>query len=185
MLTNILRYCGQAVCYGLFVAAIGYFSTAPAYVHFPPDQALIKASFSHAGQPREECHVRTAEELASLPPNMRVPMQCGRERSPVTFELELDGSPIYRAELPPRVLARDGASTVYQRFPVPAGRHHLRARLNDDVKGFTNAASAGRAGAASARIPDFNYTKEADVTVAPGQVFVVDFNARTGGFVFK
>jgi hypothetical protein len=34
-------------------------------------------------------------------------------------------------------------------------------------------------------VPDFNYTKEADVTVAPGQVFVVDFNTRAGGFVFK
>ncbi len=86
-----------------------------------------------------------------LPPNMRVPMQCGRERSPVTFELELDGKPVYRAELPPRGLSRDGASTVYQRFPVPAGQHRLRARLKDSV-----------------RVPDFNYTKEADVTLAPG-----------------
>ena len=168
MLTNILRYCGQAVFYGLFVAAIGYFSTAPAYVHFPPDQALIKVSFSHAGQPLEECRVRTAEELEKLPPNMRVPMQCGRERSPVVFELELDGKPIYRAELPPRGLSRDGASTVYQRFPVPAGQHRLRARLKDSV-----------------RVPDFNYTKEADVMVAAGQVFVVDFNTRAGGFIFK
>ncbi len=168
MLKNILRYSGQALFYGLFVAFIGYFSVAPAYVHFPADQALIKVSFSHAGQPKEECHVRTAEELEKLPPNMRVPMQCGRERSPVTFELELDDKPIYRAELPPRGLSRDGASTVYQRFPVPAGQHRLRARLKDSV-----------------RVPDFNYTKEADVTVAPGQVFVVDFNPRAGGFVFK
>jgi len=202
MLKKILQYLGQALFYGLFVAFIGYFSVAPAYVHFPSDQALIKVSFSHAGQPLEECRVRTAEELEKLPPNMRVPMQCGRERSPVVFELELDGKPIYRAELPPRGLSRDGASTVYQRFPVPAGQHRFRARLKDDVKGFTNVAGgpsrhpasqdtstslyvAGRAGATSVRVPDFNYTKEADVTVAPGQVFVVDFNARSGGFVFK
>jgi hypothetical protein len=168
MLTKILQYLGQALFYGLFVAFIGYFSVAPAYMHFPSDQALIKASFSHAGQPLEECRVRTAEELEKLPPNMRVPMQCGRERSPVTFELELDGKPIYRAELPPRGLLRDGASTVYQRFPVPAGQHRFRVRLKDSV-----------------HVPDFNYTKETEVTVAPGQVFVVDFNARTGGFVFK
>ncbi|HSW52194.1 MAG TPA: hypothetical protein VLG93_03095 [Sulfuricaulis sp.] len=168
MAKNIARYLGQAVFYGLFVAFIGYFSVAPAYVHFPSDQALIKVSFSHAGQPLEECRVRTAEELAKLPPNMRLPMQCGRERSPVTLELDLDGQPVYRAELPPRGLSRDGASTVYQRFPVPAGQYRLRARLKDSV-----------------RVPDFNYTKEADVTVVPGQVFVVDFNPRAGGFVFK
>ncbi|MCR4300222.1 MAG: hypothetical protein NUV51_01290 [Sulfuricaulis sp.] len=165
---KIMRYIGQGLFYGLFVAVIGYFSVAPAYVHFPADQALIKVSFSHAGQPLEECRARTAEELEQLPPNMRIPMQCGRERSPVTFELELDGKSIYRAELRPRGLSHDGASTVYQRFPVPAGRHRLRARLKDSV-----------------RVQDFNYTREADVTVVPGQVFVVDFNARAGGFVFK
>ena len=168
MTKNILRYLGQAAFYGLFVAVIGYFSASPAYVHFPKEMALIKASFSHAGQPKEECHVRTAEELASLPPNMRVPMLCGRERSPVMFELELDGKQIYRAELPPAGLSHDGVSTVYQRFPVPAGRHHLRARLKDSV-----------------RIADFNYVKEAEVVLAPAQVFVVEFNSRADGFVFK
>ncbi len=168
MTKSILRYFGQAVFYGLFVAFIGYFSVAPAYVHFPPDLALIKVSFSHAGQPKEECRVRTAEELEKLPPNMRVPMLCGRERSPLLFELELNGKPLHRAELPPSGLSRDGSSTIYQRFPVPAGRYHLRARLKDSV-----------------RVPDFNYTKEADMTVVPGQVFVVDFNPITGGFVFK
>ena len=168
MLKKILRYLGQAVFYGLFIAVIGYFSSAPAYVHFPQDMALIKASFSHAGQPKEECHVRTADELAKLPPNMRVAVQCGRERSPVMFDLELDGKVVYRAELPPAGLSRDGVSTVYQRFQVHAGRHHLRARLKDSV-----------------RVTDFNYVKEADVELAPAQVFVVEFNARTGGFVFK
>ncbi len=165
---KIMQYSGQAVFYGLFVAVIGYFSSAPAYVHFPKDMALIKASFSHAGQPKEECRVRTAEELASLPPNMRVPVQCGRERSPVVFDLELDGKVVYRVELPPAGLSRDGVSTVYQRFPVPVGRHHLRARLKDSV-----------------RVPDFNYVKEADVELSPAQVFVVEFSARTGGFIFK
>ncbi len=185
MLKKIMQYAGQAVFYGLFIAVIGYFSSAPAYVHFPQDMALIKASFSHAGQPKEECHVRTADELAKLPPNMRVAIQCGRERSPVMFDLELDGKVVYRAELPPAGLSRDGVSTVYQRFQVPAGRHHLRARIKDDVKGFTNAASAGRAGAASVRVPDFNYVKEVDVELAAAQVYVVEFSARGGGFIFK
>jgi len=168
MLKKTMQYAGQAVFYGLFVAVIGYFSSAPAYEHFPKDMALIKASFSHAGQPKEECHVRTAEELAKLPPNMRVAVQCERERSPVMFDLELDGKVVYRAELPPAGLSRDGVSTVYQRFQVPTGRHHLRARLKDSV-----------------RVPDFNYIKEADIELAPAQVFVVEFNSRTGGFVFK
>lgn len=194
---KILRYTGQGLFYGLFVTVIGYFSVAPAYVHFPAGQALIKVSFSHAGQPLEECRVRTAEELAALPPNMRVPMLCGRERSPLAFELELDGKPIYRAELPPRGFSRDGASTVYQRFPIAAGQHHLRARLKDYSVGSRigppkagperGEARGGPQGGGenSVRVSDFNYTNEADVTVVPGQVLVVDFNPRAGGFVFK
>jgi hypothetical protein len=194
---KIMQYAGQAVFYGLFVAVIGYFSSAPAYEHFPQDMALIKASFSHAGQPKEECHVRTAEELANLPPNMRVAVQCGRERSPVMFDLELDGKVVYRAELPPAGLSRDGVSTVYQRFQVPVGRHHLRARLKDNSVGSRiGPPKAGPErdsargepqgwGEHSVRVPDFNYIKEADVELAPAQVFVVEFSSRTGGFIFK
>jgi hypothetical protein len=162
------RYFRQALLYGLFALAIGYFATAPAVVSLPSDQALIKVSFSHAGQIKGECRQRSAAELAELPPNMRAPVDCPRERSPVTFELELDGRTIYRVELPPAGLSRDGASSVYRRFPVDAGRHVLRARLKDDV-----------------RRGDFNHERTAEVVLSAGQVFVIDFNLRVGGFIFK
>jgi hypothetical protein len=232
-MADYLRYAGQALAYGLFVGIVGYFSSAPAYVHLDPELALIKLSFSHAGQTRGECRRRTDEELARLAPNMRTPYDCPRERSPITVALELDGKPLYAAELPPTGFTRDGASTVYQRFPVAAGTHRLRARLKDNSDGSrigppkagpergsargepqgqggaaTNAQRAfappsGRAtegaprvsseaglwsdetGEHSVRVPDFNYVKEAEVTLAPAQVFVVDFDARRGGFVFK
>ena len=184
-MAKLMRYAGQAVFYALFLLVVGYFSTSPAYVHMPPEQALIKLSFSHAGQPAQPCRPRTPEELAKLPPNMRSPLECGRERSPVLIELELDGKPLYRAELAPSGLKHDGMSTLYRRFPVAAGTHRLAARLKDDVKGLTNAAGAGRAGAAQVALPDYNYAQQAEVTLASGQVFVVDFDARKGGFVFK
>ncbi len=191
MSKNILRYLGQAVFYGLFLAFIGYFSVAPAYVHFPPGMALIKASFSHAGQPKEPCHTRTAAELAQLPPNMRIAVQCGRERSPVLFELDLDGRLLYRALLPPAGLARDGVSTVYQRFAVPAGRHLLRARMQDDFTGGkigpppAGPERGSARGEQNARVTDFNYTRTAEITLAPAQVFVVEFDTNAGGFVFE
>ncbi len=163
-----LRYIAQAALYGLFIAVLGYFSVSPAYVHLPPDQALIKLSFSHPGQPKGGCRERTDEELARLPPNMRIRVVCPRERSPVFIELEMDGRLLYRDTLIPSGLSRDGTSTVYRRFPVAAGRHHLRARLRDDVQ-----------------VEGFNYVREADITLKPAQVFVVDFNAKSGGFIFK
>jgi hypothetical protein len=36
-MTEVLRYAGQAAVYVLIAVFIGYFSNAPAYVHFPPN----------------------------------------------------------------------------------------------------------------------------------------------------
>ena len=125
------RVAGQAVFYGLFVAFVGYFSTSPAYVHMAPDRALIKLSFSHPGQPKAPCRERSAEELARLAPNMRIARDCARERSPVAIEFTLDGQIHYRELLPPTGFKRDGASTLYRRFSVPAGTHRIEVRLKE------------------------------------------------------
>ena len=162
------RVAGQAVLYGLFIAFVGYFSTSPAYVHMAPDRALIKLSFSHPGQPKAPCRERSAEELARLAPNMRIARDCARERSRVAIEFALDGRVHYRELLPPTGFKRDGASTLYRRLSVPAGTHRIEVRLKDHPE-----------------LSDYNYAKQAEVTLAPGQVFVIDFNARQGGVIFK
>lgn len=77
-MTKVLRYLLQALLYGAFIAVLGYFSTSPAYRHLPPDQALVKLSFTHAAQRKGECRTRTPEELAKLPPNMRIAQDCPR-----------------------------------------------------------------------------------------------------------
>lgn len=162
-----LRWAAQALVYAVFAAALGYFSAGPAYVHHPPDRALVKLSFSHAGARETECRRLTPEEIADLPANMRRPLDCPRGRVSLLVELELDGTLLYRAELPPSGVAGDGASTVYQRFPVAAGRHRLVARLRD-----------------SRRSEGFDYERSETVELRPRQNFVVDFRADTGGFVF-
>jgi len=167
-MTRVLRIVGQMLLYGAFVGTIGYFSVQPAYQSMAPELALIKLSFSHASQPVGACHRRTKEELARLAPNMRAPVVCPRELSPVMIELELDGKTVYRAELPPTGLARDGAARLYRRFPVTAGEHRLRARLRDNV-----------------RDTGYRYVRQARINLVPGQVFVIDFNSRHGGFIFK
>ena len=159
---------GQALLYGLFALIIGYFSGAPSYRHLPADQALIKLSFSHEGKLVSECRQRTAEELAKLAPNMRAPMDCPRGRSPVTVEIDLDGTPAYRHVAMPSGLSKDGASTVYHRFPVQAGEHRLAIRLNDD-----------------ARATGFNYRREELVDLKPGKVLVIDFNREAGGITLQ
>lgn len=164
---RVQQYIGQAIAYALFAGMIGYFATRPAYTHLAPDKAVIKLSFSHAGAHMEECRRLTQEELNRLPPNMRRPMDCQRERVPLLVELELDGELLYRDELPPSGLAHDGASTAYRKFPVSSGRHRIVTRLRDS------------------RRPDgFDFEKSADITLAPEQNFVIDFRPELGGFLF-
>ncbi len=166
-MTRPLAILGQALAYLLFAAVLGVFSAAPSYTHLEPDRALIKLSFSHAAQRKGECRRLTPEEIAALPPNMRRTQDCPRERLPVLVELVLDGRVVARELLPPAGLHGDGASAVYRRFPVNAGRHRLVARLRD-----------------SGRTEGFDYEGAAEVELAPGQNFVVDFRSETGGFIF-
>ena len=99
---------------------------------------------------------------------MRAPMDCQRERSPVIVEVDLDGSPAYHHVAKPSGLSHDGASTVYHRFSVSSGGHRLAIRLNDD-----------------ARAAGFNHEREETVTLKPGKVLVIDFNAEAGGITLQ
>lgn len=164
---NAPRYAAQALLYLPFMALLGYFSTSPQYHHLDEDQALVRLSFSHAAQRKGECRERTPEELAKLAPNMRAKLDCPRERSPVTVELEIDGERVVELTAAPSGLARDGASTVYRRLAVAAGGHRFAVRLRDRVGG------------------EFNYVREETVELQPGRVLVIDFSASRGGFIFR
>lgn len=167
-MTRLWRIAGQIVAYTLFFAMIGYFSASPAYVRLAPDQAVIKLSFSHAGQPIGPCRERSDEELEKLAPNMRERFVCPRERYAVRVELMLDGKLIYRETLQPSGINRDSVSSAYKRFTVKAGRHLLKVQLGDGSpdKGYT-------------------FTFEQVVELRPGQVVVIDFDQGTNNFVLK
>jgi hypothetical protein len=166
--TSASAWIGQFALYALFALFIGVFSTWPSYRHLAADQALIKLSFTHSGKRVTECHQVSAADLAKLPPNMRAPMQCPRERVPVLVELDLDGVPMVRHSAAPSGLSKDGASAVYQRLPVAAGRHRIAARLKDSP------------GATA-----FDYSRDESVTLKPAQVLVIDFDAGKGGITLR
>jgi hypothetical protein len=165
---RVMPWVGQALLYGLFAIFVGIFSSWPAYEALPPDQALVKVSFIHHGQRVAECRPYTAEELAKLAPNMRTPMKCERERSPVTIEVDLDGATVYRHVATPSGLSRDGPSSVYHRIAVPAGEHRIAVRLKDS---------------ASARAS--THTRDVTLTLKPAQVLVIDFDAEKGGITLS
>lgn len=162
------RIAGQVPLYLAFVAGIGYLSTNPGYSPIPPDAAMLVLSFTHVGQRVGECRRLSPEELAKLPPNMRRPLDCPRGRVPVLVELELDGKLFARHTLQASGLSHDRASSIYEKYVVPAGRHRLVARLRD-----------------SARPEGFDYERVADVTLEPHKSLVLDFNTEDGGFFFR
>ena len=167
-MNNVLRYVLQIFNYSIFMTIVWYFSVAPAYQHLAPGQALIALSIGHAGQPVEECRQRTPEELAKLPPNMRNPMICPRQRSPIEVELFMDEQPLLRESFQPQGLSGDWGVDVYRQFKIPSGQHHLKARLKDSV-----------------RVKDFNYVHEADVVLKPAQLLVIGFQPEEGGFIIQ
>ncbi len=165
MLPRIFRITAQIVAYGVFVAFVGYLSSAPRYTHMDPGMALVRLSFSHAGAPIRPCRRLTQAELEALPPNMRKPTDCPRERVPLVVEIEVDGERVFLDTLHPSGLHGDGSSTAYASFPVTPGEHTLTARLRD-----------------TPRESGFDHEREWQVELRPQQSLVIDFRAHTGGF---
>jgi len=165
---RVLNWMGQALLYGGFAAAIGVFSRWPAYHPLAPGMAQLKISFIHHGARLAECRPYTEAEKARMAPNMRKAMQCERERTPVIIEVDVDGQPALRHTAQPSGLARDGASTMYQRLDLPAGEHRIAVRLKD-----SNAQ------------PGFNHQRDQTVVLQPAQVMVIDFSQDRGGIVLQ
>lgn len=162
------RWLGQGVLYALFALAVGVFSQWPVYHPIGPEQAVIKISVARVGKPVGECRKLSDEELARLPPNMRRAEACPRERSPLDMRVVLDGQQVLQRVAQPTGLSKDGAASIYERLVVPAGVHEMEVSLSDDV----------RPGA----VP---YERQARVTLVPGQVLVIDFDASQGGIVLQ
>jgi hypothetical protein len=166
-MSSVLRYALQAAFYVPLMLLIGYFSSAPRFVHLPADQALLRLSIAHAGERRQACRERSPQELAKLPPNMRAAQDCPRERSPLLVELEIDGKLALRSEAIPAGTQRDGLATLYHRIPVAAGTHRIVVRMRDRPQG------------------EFNHVREETLNLAGGDSLLIDFNAARGALEFR
>jgi len=164
---NPLRILLQAGFYVPLMLLIGYFSSAPVFVHLPAGEALLRLSIAHAGERRQACRDRSQEELAKLPPNMRAAQDCPRERAPLLVELEIDGELRYRTEALPAGMQRDGLATLYHRLPIAAGTHRIVVRMRDRPQG------------------EFNYVRDETLDLAGGDSVLIDFNASRGGLEFR
>jgi hypothetical protein len=162
-----LRYLLQAINYTVFMALIWYFASAPSIRLLAEDEAMLTIAFAHAGESREPCRKLSPDELAKLPPNMRKPEDCPRERSPVVIKALLDGETFYDKSLQPPGLFKDGGVNVYFSGRIPAGNHHFEIKMDDSV-----------------RKEGFNHSFEQDININPAQILLVNFDSQKG-FVIK
>lgn len=163
----VARRVARALAFAAFAGAVALLAGWPPYRHLGSDQAVVKVSLRHAGERLGECRNLPAEELERLPPNMRAPMDCPRERSPLVLELDVNGRRVVDALIPAQGLHDDGRAVFYRRFAVPAGPIHVNVRMKDDVRKET-----------------FAYRDTFTATLEPGRALIVDFDAERGSFVF-
>ena len=167
-MAKAMRFLLQAVNYTIFMFIVWYFSAAPPFRQLDPDQAVVTLAFSHAGERREECRTLTPQELAKLPPNMRRPADCPRERSPIHVDLLLNDETLIEEIAHPPGLYSDQGVDIYRSVKVPAGEHLLSVRMNDNV-----------------RVEGPTRTLDRKVNLTPGQLLVVDYNSENLEFVVK
>jgi hypothetical protein len=149
----------EILMYAVFIVVIGVLSVWPPYELVDKDRAMISLVFSHAGRLVSECRTLTQEELNELPPNMRTPTVCPRERHPVRVELRSGADTLYQKTLLPSGIWADGKASIYERIEVQAGIHKLFVGIND---------SGGAA--------EFDFAKSLTIDLSPGRNLVVQFD---------
>ncbi|MBF0096893.1 MAG: hypothetical protein HQM04_01225 [Magnetococcales bacterium] len=164
---SAFRYLLQALFYTAFCGVIYYFSTAPRYQYLEADKSEIMVAFKHPTKRKAVCHERTAEELQKLPPNMRRPQDCPRERAPLAMRFSLDGQIVAQKTFQSPGIHQDGAVFVYAKFFIPAGDHRFKVEMRDSMQ------------------EGFDFTLEQPISFKPGQMLLVSFDENSDTFTLK
>lgn len=159
---TIGHYAVQFLLFGAFAVFIAGYSDWPPYRVLGSDEAVVKLSMSYPAERKEACRKLSREEMQKLPPNMRAPTKCTRARWSAEVTLWLADEVVFQKTVSPSGLSDDGPSIFYKRLAIPAGDHHIRARIHD-IGGTRRA-----------------HEMAAHVTVEAGQVLIIGFdeNAR-------
>lgn len=160
-----LRIAGQTLLFTLFFGTAAVLSGGPIYRQLGPNEAELKISLRHSGARIGECRERDAAELAQLPENMRVAMECPRGRSPIHLQLDFNDARLVDETREAAGLHSDGRTVFYRRIRVPAGPARIEVRMNDD-----------------ASVPGFTHTETFATHIAPEQALVIDFDPESGSF---
>ena len=158
----------EILAWAAFSAVVGLLSVWPHFEVVEAETAIVTITFSHAAQRVGECRQLTQEELNKLPPNMRKPSDCPRERFPVRIELRSGDSVLYQDVLLPSGIWSDGKANIYKRVEVDAGIHDLFVAMND-----------------SGGDTSFDYENTAQLEITPGRNVVIRFDPESEQFLIR
>ena len=165
-----MKFLYETLAYVAFAGIVGLLSVWPRYELVDREKAVISLTFSHAGQRIGECRTLTQEDLNKLPPNMRKPADCPRERHPIRVVLRSDDVVLYDEVHAPSGIWSDGKANVYRRLVVPTGKHSVFVGMNDS-------------GGDGDR--EFNYYATASIDLVPGRNLVVSFDQQQQQLVIR
>jgi len=163
-----MKVLAEILMYAMFIVVVGVLSVWPPYQLGDKDRAIIALVFSHAGDRISECRILSQDELNKLPPNMRKPSDCPRERHPVRVELRTGTNTLYADTLLPSGIWADGKASVYQRIEVPSGEHEIFVGMND-----------------SGGSENFDSSNAATVNLRSGRNLVIQFDEQTEQFLIR
>jgi hypothetical protein len=163
-----VKVLAEIAVYTVFIGVVAGLSVWPQYELIEDDRAIISLVFSHAGERLGECRQLTQDELNELPPNMRKPADCPRERHPVRVEFRSGDDLLYDEILLPSGIWSDGKASIYRRIEVKAGVHELFIGMND----------IGSSG-------DFSYATSASVDLPPRRNLVIQFDEISKTFLIR
>ncbi len=163
-----MKLFSEFLAWAVFATVVGLLSVWPRYSLVDEGNAIITVTFAHAAQRVGECRILTQDELNELPPNMRKPSDCPRERHVVRFELRSGDDVLYKDTLLPSGIWSDGKANIYQRVVIPAGTHDIFVGMND-----------------SGSEEAFDYETRTRLEVAPGRNIVVSFEPESGEFTVR
>lgn len=104
------------------------------------DEARIRLSWRTVSEPLRACREPTPEELAALPPHMRMKEICERRHAPFRLVVRLDEAPVHDAVHQPSGARGDRPLYVFEEIPVAPGAHRIEIEFGELMEDGTRRA---------------------------------------------
>ncbi|HET9984285.1 MAG TPA: hypothetical protein VFQ38_11885 [Longimicrobiales bacterium] len=142
------------------------------------DGALLRLSWRVRSVRVEHCRKLTPEELEALPAHMRQPERCEGRLAPYDLVLSVDGRTVERSLATAAGARADRPVYVYRDIPLAPGAHRVRVefvrRGGDEEEEEREEGGAPR-----------HLSFDAPVTLAPGQIALVTYDAERRALVLR